>query len=155
MGSHVNRKVGLTSIPSRTLIADQPGLAVVVKLQVIFQMLLGCEIFSTLRTVEWTVSCVLVHVNSQMGFLNKSFVTDGTLMRSVVCVQHHVFGKNSSCDKTFSTLGTHMTLGPVTGTCMNSCNVLCNMGLLSEPLLANRAPVGFFTRMSQEMFLQL
>ena len=120
VGSHVNRKVGLTSIPSRTLIADQPWLAVVVKFQVIFQMLLGCEIFSTLRTVGWTVSCVLVHVNSQMGFLNKSFVTNGTLMQSMVCVQHHVFGKNSSCNKTFSTLGTHMTLGPVTGTCMNS-----------------------------------
>ena len=102
------------------MIADQPGLAVVVKLQVIFQVLLGCEIFSTLRTVEWTVACVLVHVNSQMRFLNKGFVTDGTLMRSMVCVQHHVFGKDSSCDKTFPTLGTDMTLGPVTGTCMNS-----------------------------------
>ena len=70
-------------------------------------------------------------------------------------MQHHVFGQNSSCDETFSTLGTDMTLGSVTGTCMNSCNVLCNMSLLCEPLLANGATVWFFTRMSQQMFLKL
>lgn len=90
-----------------------------------------------------------------MGFLDKGFVTDRTLMRSLVCVKHHVFGQNSSCDETFSTLGTDVTLGPVTRTCMNSCNMLCNMRLLSESLLTNGAPVRFLTRMSQQMFLQL
>ena len=63
-------------LPSRTLIADQPGLAVVVKLQVIFQMLLGCEIFSTLRTVEWTdILMDTFDMSLKSHFRSKAFVT--------------------------------------------------------------------------------
>ena len=46
------------------MVTDQPRLAVVVKLEVIFQVLLRREGFSTLGTVEWAVACVLIHVNS-------------------------------------------------------------------------------------------
>ena len=86
-------------LPGRTLGANQPRFAVVVELEVIFQVLLCCKGFFALGTGERTVSSVLVHVDSQMRFLNKSFVTDGTLMWSSVCVQHHEFGQNSSSDK--------------------------------------------------------
>ena len=142
-------------LPGRTLSANQPRFAVVVELEVIFQVLLCCKGFFALGTGERTVSSVLVHVDSQMRFLNKSFVTDGTLMWSLVRMQHHVFGQDTSGHKTFSTLRTDMTLNPVAWIGVHSCNVLCHMCLLGELLQANRAPMGLLTGMGQQMFLKL